>query len=76
MTNHHDHNIRKWIHRCNQHGINCIISKKHNHKQHKFADNMEKKIVDIEHLQIRDLLVWGFLHDGHYMYGLAFLYMI
>ncbi len=47
MTNHHDHNIRKWIHRFNQQGIDGIISKKHNHKQHKFTDGIEKQIVDI-----------------------------
>ena len=47
ITNHHDHNIRKWIHRFNEKGIDGIISKKHNHKQHKFTDDMEKKIVDI-----------------------------
>ncbi|HEY6535732.1 MAG TPA: hypothetical protein VIY08_08070 [Candidatus Nitrosocosmicus sp.] len=27
--------IRKWIHRFNEKGIGGIISKKHNHKQHK-----------------------------------------
>ena len=33
MTNHHDHNIRKWIHRFNENGIDDgIISKKHYHK--------------------------------------------
>lgn len=47
MINHHDHNIRKWIHRFNQQGIDGIISKKHNHKQYKFDNNVEKKIVDI-----------------------------
>jgi transposase len=47
ITNHHDHNIRKWIHRFNENGIDGIISKKHNHKQHKFTDNIEKQIVDI-----------------------------
>ncbi len=47
MTNHHDHNIRKWIHCFNEKGIDGIISKKHNHKQHKFTDNIEKQIVDI-----------------------------
>ena len=47
MTNHHDHNIRKWIHRFNEKGIDGIVSKKHNHKQHKFNDEIEKKIVDI-----------------------------
>ena len=35
ITNHHDNNIRKWIHRFNQQGIDGIISKKHDHKQHK-----------------------------------------
>ena len=33
MTNHHDHNIRKWIHRFNEKGIDGIISKKHNREQ-------------------------------------------
>jgi len=46
-TNHHDNNIRKWIHRFNEKGIDGIISKKHNHKQHKFDNNIEKQIVDI-----------------------------
>ena len=53
MTNHHDHNIRKWIHRFNENGIEGIISKKHNHKQHKFTDNIEKQIVDIATLNPR-----------------------
>ena len=35
ITNHHDNNIRKWIHRFNEKGIDGIISKKHDHKQHK-----------------------------------------
>jgi transposase len=47
ITNHHDNNIRKWIHRFNEKGIDGIIAKKHNHKQHKFDNNIEKKIVDI-----------------------------
>ncbi len=47
ITNHHDNNIRKWIHRFNEKGINGIISKKHNHKQYKFDNDMEKKIVKI-----------------------------
>ena len=54
MTNHHDHNIRKWIHRFNEKGIDGIISKKHNHKQYKFDNNMEKKIVDIARRQIQE----------------------
>ena len=48
VTNHHDNNIRKWIHRFNQQeGIGGTMSKKHNHKQHKFDDDMEKQIVQI-----------------------------
>ena len=47
ITNHHDHNIRKWIHRFNEKGTDGIISKKHNHKQHKFTGDIEKQIVDI-----------------------------
>jgi len=47
ITNHHDHNIRKWIHRYNEKGIDGIISKKHSHKQHKFDKDIEKKIVNI-----------------------------
>ena len=47
LTNHHDNNIRKWIHRFNEKGIDGIISKKHNHKHHKFDNNMEEQIVDI-----------------------------
>ena len=42
-TNHHDNNIRKWIHRFNEKGIDDIASKKHNHKQHKFDKDMEEK---------------------------------
>jgi hypothetical protein len=31
-TNHHDNNIRKWIHRFNDYGIDGIVSsRKHNH---------------------------------------------
>ena len=47
MTNHHDQNIRKWIYRFNERGIDETISKKHNHKQHKFDNDLEKQIVDI-----------------------------
>ena len=31
-TNHHDINIRKWIHRFNEQGIEGIASKVHKHK--------------------------------------------
>ncbi len=47
IINHHDNNIRKWIHRFNEKGIDDIISKKHSHKQHKFTNDVEKQIVDI-----------------------------
>ncbi|HEY6537000.1 MAG TPA: helix-turn-helix domain-containing protein [Candidatus Nitrosocosmicus sp.] len=47
ITNHHDNNIRKWIHRFNEKGIDGIISKKHNRKQNKFDYDIEKKIVQI-----------------------------
>jgi hypothetical protein len=32
MTDHHDHNIRNWMHKFNEKGIDGIVSKKHNHK--------------------------------------------
>jgi transposase len=47
MTNHHDNNIRKWIHRFNDRGIDGIISKKHNHPAQKITDDIERKIVQI-----------------------------
>ncbi len=62
MTNHHDHNIRKWIHRFNEKGIDGIISKKHNHKQHKFDDEVEKKIVDYSIFKSKRRLWYGILH--------------
>ena len=74
ITNHHDNNIRKWIHRFNEKGIDGIISKKHNHKQHKFDDDIEKKIVDITSSNPRSYGL-GFSTDGHYVYWQAFLCM-
>src|SRR6478735_7597618 len=59
-TNHHDNNIRKWIHRFNEKGIDGIISKKHNHKQHKFDDVIEKQIVDIASSNPRTAYELGF----------------
>ena len=47
ITNHHDNNIRKWVHRFNEKGIDGIMSKKHDHKQYKFDVDIEKQIVDI-----------------------------
>ena len=60
ITNHHDNNIRKWIHRFNEKGIDGIISKKHTHKQHKFDNNLEEKIVDIASSNPRDDFDLGF----------------
>ena len=45
-TNHHDVNIRKWIHRFNEKGIDGIVSKIRRHKPIKISDEVEKKIVD------------------------------
>jgi hypothetical protein len=42
-TNHHDVNIRKWIHRFNEKGIEGIISRKHVHKSIKISDNIERE---------------------------------
>src|SRR3954468_18212773 len=53
-TNHHDVNIRKWIHRFNEKGIEGIISRKHMHKPIKISDNIEKKIVEIAVKNPRD----------------------
>lgn len=45
-TNHHDINIRKWIHRFNEKGLDGIASKIHEHKSIKITDDMKKKIVE------------------------------
>jgi transposase len=45
-TNHHDNNIRKWIHRFNEKGIDGITSKIHKHKPIKITNDIEKKIVE------------------------------
>jgi len=47
ITGHHDVNIRKWIHRFNENGIDGITSKIHKHKSIKISDNIEKKTVDM-----------------------------
>ncbi|MGI9009626.1 MAG: helix-turn-helix domain-containing protein [Nitrososphaeraceae archaeon] len=47
ITNHHDNNIRKWIHRFNEKGIDGIISRKHIRNAHKITDDIENKIVEI-----------------------------
>ena len=46
-TNHHDSNIRKWIHRFNEKGIDGIASKVHKHKPTKITDDIENKIIEI-----------------------------
>ncbi len=53
-TNNHDINIRKWIHRFNEKGIEGIMSRKHIHKPIKISDNTEKKIVEIPVKNPRD----------------------
>ena len=39
-TNHHDSNIRKWIHRFNEKGLDGIVSKIHEHKPIKIICNI------------------------------------
>ena len=46
-TNHHDCNIRKWIHRFNEKGLDGISSKIHKHKPIKVTDDIEQKIIEI-----------------------------
>ena len=54
-TNHHDTNIRKWIHRFNEKGIEGIISRKHMHKPiKKITPEIEKKIVEMATKNPRD----------------------
>ena len=69
MTNHHDNNIRKWIHRFNDRGIDGIISKKHNHSAQKITDDIERKIYRLHQLT-QGNMEWDFLH-GHYVFYLA-----
>ncbi|HSE99672.1 MAG TPA: helix-turn-helix domain-containing protein, partial [Nitrososphaeraceae archaeon] len=47
ITNHHDNNIRKWIHRFNEKGIDGVVSRKHIRNTHKITENIERKIVEI-----------------------------
>jgi transposase len=46
-TNRHDINIRKWIHRFNEKGIDGIASKVHKHKPIKITDDVKKKIIEV-----------------------------
>src|SRR3954471_23468017 len=73
--NHHDSNIRKWIHRFNEKGIDGIISKTHSHKQHKFTDDIEKQIVGIASTNPRSFDL-GFSAWSLRIYWLALLCMI
>jgi len=47
ITNHHDNNIRKWIHRFNNYSIDGIVSRKHVRKPEKVTDDIARQIVDI-----------------------------
>jgi transposase len=55
QTNHHDNNIRQWIHRFNSHDIDSIVSRKHNHTAPKVTDDIEKEIVHIASTNPRKL---------------------
>ncbi len=47
-TNHHDvNNIRKWIHRFNENGIEGLVSKIRRHKPVKITSDIEKKIIEV-----------------------------
>ncbi len=67
ITNHHDNNIRKWIHRFNDKGIDGIMPKKHSHKQYKFDDDIEKQYSRYSIIKSKIFMVWDFLL-GHYAY--------
>jgi transposase len=47
ITNHHDNNIRKWIHRFNEKGTDGIVSRKHVRNTNKITEDIERKIVEI-----------------------------
>ena len=47
ITNYHDNNIRTWIHRFKEKGIDGIISRKHIRNAHKVTDDIERKIIEI-----------------------------
>lgn len=53
-TNHHDVNIRKWIHRFNERGVGGISSKIHAHKSIRITLDIEKRIVEIATKNPRD----------------------
>ena len=47
ITNHHDNNIRKWIHRFNEKRIDGIVTRKHIGNANKITEDIERKIVEI-----------------------------
>ncbi|MGI9009773.1 MAG: helix-turn-helix domain-containing protein [Nitrososphaeraceae archaeon] len=55
ITNHHDNNIRKWIHRFNDKGIDDIVSRKHVRNAQKITEDIENKIVEIASTNPRKL---------------------
>src|SRR5512133_844138 len=55
-TNHHDNNIRKWIHRFNGDGMDGIVSsRKHGHDALNITDDIENEIVSIASANPREL---------------------
>jgi transposase len=46
ITNHHDNNIRKWIHRFNDKGIDDIVSRKYIRNAQKITEDIENRIVE------------------------------
>lgn len=55
ITNHHDNNIRKWIHRFNEKGIDDIISRKYVRNAQKITEDIENRIVEIASTNPRKL---------------------
>lgn len=72
ITNHHDNNIRKWIHRFNEQGTGGIISRKHTRNAHKFTDDVERKIVDIS-LKKSTKILWIGIFYMVFTYNACFL---
>jgi transposase len=55
ITNHHDNNIRKWIHRFNDKGIDYIVSRKYVRNAQKITEDIENRIVEIASTNPRKL---------------------
>jgi transposase len=55
ITNHHDNNIRKWIHRFNDKGIDDIVSRKYVRNAQKITEDIENRIVEIASANPRKL---------------------